>query len=77
MRRLVKSPKPSRIQGRAFGCSWFSNKKVARELALREGTVKVYLSRIFQKLGAKRRYDLIVQASVEANQHQTPEKNVT
>ena len=36
-----------------------SNKKVAHELGLREGTVKVHLHRIFQKLGAKRRYDLI------------------
>ena len=37
-----------------------SNKTVAQELGLTEGTVKVHLNRIFQKLGAKRRYDLII-----------------
>lgn len=36
----------------------FSNKKVAHELGLKEGTVKVHLNRVFQKLGAKRRHDL-------------------
>ncbi len=41
----------------------FSNKKVASELGLSDGTVKVHLKRIFQKLGAKRRYDLIVKLS--------------
>jgi DNA-binding NarL/FixJ family response regulator len=41
----------------------FSNKKVAHELKVKEGTVKVYLNRIFQKLGVKRRYELIVQMS--------------
>ena len=37
-----------------------SNKHVARELELSEGTVKVHLHNIFQKLGAKNRYGLIV-----------------
>lgn len=41
----------------------FSNKKVANEMGLSDGTVKVYLTNIFQKLGAKRRYDLIVELS--------------
>jgi DNA-binding CsgD family transcriptional regulator len=35
-----------------------SNKKVARELGVKEGTVKVHLNRVFRKLGAKRRHDL-------------------
>jgi DNA-binding NarL/FixJ family response regulator len=39
-----------------------SNKEVARELGLREGTVKINLHRIFQKLGTNNRYSLIVQA---------------
>jgi DNA-binding NarL/FixJ family response regulator len=39
-----------------------SNKEVARELGLREGTVKINLHRIFQKLGTNNRYTLIVQA---------------
>ena len=36
-----------------------SNKNIAHKLGLREGTVKVHLHTIFQKLGAKRRYHLI------------------
>ena len=52
----------------------FSNKKVARELGLTEGTVKAHLFRVFQKLGAKRRYDLIVQVSGEAKQRHAPTK---
>ena len=38
-----------------------TNKEVARELALCEGTVKLHVHSIFQKLGATSRYDLIVQ----------------
>jgi two-component system nitrate/nitrite response regulator NarL len=41
-----------------------SNKEVARELGLRDGTVKIHLHHIFQKLGAKSRYRLIVQTSL-------------
>jgi DNA-binding NarL/FixJ family response regulator len=37
------------------------NKEVALELGLSNGTVKVHLLKIFRKLGAKSRYDLIVQ----------------
>ena len=39
-----------------------SNKDVARELGLSEGTVKIHLHNIFQKLGAKNRYGLISHA---------------
>jgi two-component system nitrate/nitrite response regulator NarP len=42
-----------------------SNKDVARELGLSEGTVKSHLHNIFQKLGAKSRYGLIVHAAAE------------
>ena len=38
-----------------------TNKEVARELGLCDGTVKIHLHSIFQKLGAKNRYNLIVQ----------------
>ncbi len=38
-----------------------SNKEVARELGLSDGTVKINLHSIFQKLGAKSRYNLIIQ----------------
>ncbi len=37
------------------------NKEVALELGLSNGTVKVHVLNIFRKLGAKSRYDLIVQ----------------
>jgi two-component system, NarL family, nitrate/nitrite response regulator NarL len=37
-----------------------SNKEVARQLGLSNGTVKIHLHRVFQKLGAKSRYRLIV-----------------
>jgi two-component system, NarL family, nitrate/nitrite response regulator NarL len=38
-----------------------SNKEVARELGLSNGTVKIHVHSIFQKLGAKSRYSLIIQ----------------
>ena len=37
-----------------------SNKEVARRLQLSEGTVKLHLHSVFQKLGAKNRYSLIL-----------------
>jgi DNA-binding NarL/FixJ family response regulator len=39
-----------------------SNKEVARKLGLNEGTVKIHLHSIFQKIGAKSRYRLISQS---------------
>jgi two-component system, NarL family, nitrate/nitrite response regulator NarL len=39
-----------------------TNKEVARELGLSEGTVKMHVHSIFQKLGAKSRHNLIVQS---------------
>jgi DNA-binding NarL/FixJ family response regulator len=41
-----------------------SNKEVARELGLSEGTVKVHVHRILQKVGARSRYSLILQVSM-------------
>jgi two-component system, NarL family, nitrate/nitrite response regulator NarL len=40
-----------------------SNKEVARQLGLSDGTVKIHVHTIFQKLGAKSRYHLIGYAS--------------
>jgi DNA-binding NarL/FixJ family response regulator len=43
-----------------------SNKEVARALGVSDGTVKIHLHSIFQKLGAKSRYGLIVQGGLGA-----------
>jgi two-component system nitrate/nitrite response regulator NarL len=37
-----------------------TNKEVALELGMSDGTVKVHVVNIFRKLGAKSRYDLIL-----------------
>jgi len=37
------------------------NKEISSELGITEGTVKVYLSHLFQKSGAKDRFDLAIQ----------------
>lgn len=39
-----------------------SNKEVAYELGISDGTVKTHMHSIFQKLGTKSRYSLIVLA---------------
>jgi two-component system nitrate/nitrite response regulator NarL len=44
-----------------------SNKEVARELGLSDGTVKINLHNIFQKLGARSRYNLIIQGRSAAD----------
>jgi DNA-binding NarL/FixJ family response regulator len=43
-----------------------SNKEVARELGLREGTVKIHLHNIYRKLGVDGRYTLIDSAAIAA-----------
>ena len=42
-----------------------SNKDVARELGLSEGTVKIHVHNIFRQLGAKNRYELIIHGAAE------------
>ena len=39
-----------------------SNKAVAHELGISDGTVKIHMHSIFQKLGTKSRYSLVVLA---------------
>jgi DNA-binding NarL/FixJ family response regulator len=43
-----------------------SNKEVARELGLSLGTVKIHVHNIFQKLGVRSRYGLIVHHDTRA-----------
>ena len=43
----------------------FSNKEVGRQLNLSEGTVKVHLHNIYNKLGVKNRTALVVRAYAE------------
>jgi DNA-binding NarL/FixJ family response regulator len=38
----------------------FANKEIARELKVTEGTIKLHLHRVFQKLGIKSRFALTV-----------------
>jgi DNA-binding CsgD family transcriptional regulator len=39
-----------------------SNKEVARELGISDGTVKIHMHSILQKLGTKSRYSLIIRS---------------
>jgi len=41
-----------------------SNKEVARELGISGGTVKIHMHSIFQKLGTKSRYSLVILAGL-------------
>jgi DNA-binding NarL/FixJ family response regulator len=45
-----------------FAAKGFANKEIARELKVAEGTVKIHLHRIYQKLGVKSRFALAVRA---------------
>jgi len=44
----------------ALACQGFSNKKIAEELGLAEGTVKVHLNAIYVRLDVRSRTKLIV-----------------
>jgi len=37
-----------------------TNKEIARDLQITEGTVKIHLNRIYNKLGVKGRFELVV-----------------
>ena len=53
---------PARTRSRVF-CYWgLSNKAIARQLDVAEGTVKLHLHRVYQKLGIKSRFALAVLA---------------
>jgi DNA-binding CsgD family transcriptional regulator len=46
----------------ALAVRGFANKTIARELSITEGTIKLHLHRIYQKLGVKGRFALAVLA---------------
>lgn len=56
-----KALSPREYEVALLVASGLTNKEVARELALCDGTVRLHVHSIFQKLGAKRRYQLIVE----------------
>jgi DNA-binding NarL/FixJ family response regulator len=41
-----------------------SNKEIARELDIAEGTVKIHLSALFSQLGARNRTDLAARSQI-------------
>jgi DNA-binding NarL/FixJ family response regulator len=56
----VLSPREREVM--LFATKGFANKQIARELGVTEGTVKLHLHRIYQKLGIKSRFALAVLA---------------
>jgi two-component system, NarL family, nitrate/nitrite response regulator NarL len=58
-RRVALSPRESQLV--SLLARGFKNKEISYELGITEGTVKVYLSHLFQKSGAKDRFDLALQ----------------
>jgi DNA-binding NarL/FixJ family response regulator len=56
VKRIDLAPRESQLVN--LITSGFKNKEIATALFLSEGTVKVYLSKLFQKLGVKDRFEL-------------------
>lgn len=54
----------------SLAASGFANKEIARELKVTEGTIKLHLHRVFQKLGIRSRWALTVLA-----RQYTPERD--
>lgn len=57
-RRVALSPRESQLV--SMLSRGLKNKEISRELGITEGTVKVYLSHLFQKSGTKDRFDLAI-----------------
>ena len=55
-RQVVLTPRERQIAGLVM--QGLKNKEIAFSLGITEGTVKVYLSRLFQKVGVKDRFEL-------------------
>jgi DNA-binding NarL/FixJ family response regulator len=58
-RRVPLSPREGQLV--AMVARGLKNKEISFQLGITEGTVKVYLSHLFQKSGAKDRFDLALQ----------------
>ncbi len=59
-RRVSLTPRESQLVSSV--ARGMKNKEIASELGITEGTVKVYLSHLFQKSGARDRYELALRA---------------
>jgi DNA-binding CsgD family transcriptional regulator len=46
----------------------FTNKGIARELGITEGTVKIHMQHIFEKMGTRSRMQLIIMMVTHENQ---------
>jgi DNA-binding NarL/FixJ family response regulator len=53
---------PRECQVMLLAADGFANKTIAQKLKVTEGTVKIHLHRIYQKLGIKSRFSLAVRA---------------
>ena len=56
----VLSPRERQVM--LLAVKGFANKQIARDLRVAEGTVKLHLHRVYQKLGIKSRFALAVLA---------------
>lgn len=41
-------------------CDGLSNKEIARKLSVTEGTVKIHLHKIYERLGVRSRFELMI-----------------
>jgi len=77
--RVTLTPRERQVMG--LVAQGLRNKEIAYTIGVTEGTIKVYLSRLFQKVGANDRLDLALFAlrnmaatgTVEPAHHQTPD----
>jgi two-component system nitrate/nitrite response regulator NarL len=67
-RQVALTPRERQIVG--LVTQGLKNKEVAFSLGITEGTVKVYLSRLFQKVGVKDRFELALFAMEHLSTHQ-------
>jgi DNA-binding NarL/FixJ family response regulator len=49
-----------------LAASGLANKEIARELGVSDGTIKLHLHSVYQKLGVRNRYSLIAQVGGSA-----------